>query len=71
MGIFWFAELSDASGMALCKLNFDRLDVVAGLAKYLLESLNEELRRGTLPNTFLDRLSFDLVMKTNSLYTVK
>ena len=48
--------------MALCKLKLDSLDGAAGLAKYLLESLNDESRRGTLPNTFLDRLSFDEVM---------
>ena len=59
--LYWFAENEDGSGVALYKLILPVLGA-AHLAKYLMESLNKESRRGTLPTTFVDRLSFKAVM---------
>ena len=58
---YWYAENKDGSGVALYKLKLQDEEAPAGLAKYILESLNDESRRETLPTTFVDRLSFQAV----------
>lgn len=59
---YWFAENKGGSGVALHKLKLQEVEGAAELAKYILESLNDETRRETLPTTFVDRLSFDAIM---------
>ena len=58
---YWFAENKDDSGVALYKLKLPGAEA-ARLAQYLMESLNNESRRETLPTTFVDRLSFKAVI---------
>lgn len=59
---YWFAEQNDDSRVALCKLKLEANNEAARLAKYLVESLNDDSRRDYLPTSFVDRLSFDAVM---------
>jgi hypothetical protein len=59
---WWYAENPDGSGVALYKLNLQG-EKAARLAKYILESLTDRSRRGTLPDTFVDRLSFESLME--------
>jgi hypothetical protein len=59
---YWFAENKRGSGVALHKLKLQEVEGAAELAKYILESLNDDSRRETLPTTFVDRLSFDAIM---------
>jgi hypothetical protein len=58
---YWYAENKGGSGVALYKLKLEDEEEPARLAKYILESLNNESRRETLPTTFVDRLSFQAV----------
>jgi hypothetical protein len=58
---YWYAENKGGSGVALYKLKLEDEGEPARLAKYILESLNDESCRATLPTTFVDRLSFQAV----------
>jgi hypothetical protein len=51
--------------VALHRLELKQKDdrIAVGLAKYILETLNDVTRGDTLPTTFVDRLSFDAVME--------
>jgi hypothetical protein len=59
---YWYAENKGGSGVALYKLKLKDEGEPARLAKYILESLNDESRRETLPTTFVGRLSFQAVV---------
>lgn len=59
---YWLGE-TNGSGVALHKLKLEGVEGAAGLAKYILESLNDESRRESLPTTFVDRLSFEAFME--------
>jgi hypothetical protein len=61
---FWFADNQNGS-VALHRLELKVKDEsrAAGLAKYILENLNDVTRGDTLPTSFVDRLSFDDVME--------
>jgi len=58
---YWYAENTDGLGVALYKLQLQDQEGVAGLARYILESLKDDSCRETLPTTFVDRLSFEVV----------
>lgn len=60
---FWFATNQNGS-VALHRLDLKRKDEsrAAGLARYILENLNDVTRGDTLPTSFVDRLSFDTVI---------